>query len=247
MRRRRPVGRKIYTIHYLLDKQPKSISRDKLYNLMIGHYRDSPALKNLLFNKRCYSLLNDAVINPEHLNNFYKTYKLPINPFFPLFFMIKRNYLIDKENRKSAKHVYIQTRMSNLHPYILKYMTLVHDLEKNHNRALNTPIYNHYIFPKTKKQVDLYSRYKHRDWILFFRNFFELLIKNYQRLTADKIDLLTACFILACIPGGYSDLPDLSQVKKHYRSFSKKYHPDTGGDADLFVELKWAYDLLSDQ
>ena len=75
---------------YLLDKQPKALVRDTKYPLLISYYRSSPLLMRIRFNKRCYSLLHNAVIKPEHLENFYKTYRLPKDSFFPLFSMIKK-------------------------------------------------------------------------------------------------------------------------------------------------------------
>jgi len=43
------------------------------------------------------------------------------------------------------------------------------------------------------------------------------------------------------------DLPhgaDPVEVKKRFRELAKIYHPDTGGDAEKFIELKQAYDKL---
>ena len=35
-------------------------------------------------------------------------------------------------------------------------------------------------------------------------------------------------------------------VKKAYRKMSKKYHPDTGGDAEKFKEIVEAYELIKE-
>ncbi len=245
MRRRRPIGKKRYTIFTLLDKQPKSLSRSKHYSLMIGYLRDSPALQRIKFNQRCYSLLNNAVIKPEHLDNFYRTYHLPINPFFPLFFMIKREYLLNKELSKVEKRQYIQEKMKILPKYIDDFFRLLADLERSYNRGDKIPVYKNSLIPKTKKQVNLFNRNNHSDWIFFFKNYLNLLMEQYKRMPLEKTDQLLACFILICIPNDCSRLPNQSVVRKHYRSFSKKYHPDTGGDHGLFIEIKWAYDILS--
>ena len=244
MSRRRPIGKTVYTINLLLTKQPKALTRDKTYDLMISYFRSSPVLQSVKFNKRCYSLLNEAVIKPEHLNNFYRTYRLPRTPFFPLFFMIKRNYLLNRELKKREKQEYIIDRMNNLPPYVVKFLKLVKDLEQEYNRANKSPVFKSHIMAKTKKKADAYYRYNHGDWILFFNNYFELLLKEYERLLLVKIEQLSACLILMCIPEHFFEFPNESLVKKHYRSFSKKYHPDTGGDSLMFLEIKKARDFL---
>jgi len=38
----------------------------------------------------------------------------------------------------------------------------------------------------------------------------------------------------------------LDEIKKAFRKLSKQYHPDTGGDREIFESIKAAYDTLSD-
>jgi len=244
MRRRRPVGKNIYTIEYLLDKQPKALSRDTRYPLLISYFRSSPVLMRIRFNKRCYSLLHNAVIKPEHLENFYKTYRLPKDSFFPLFFMIKRNYLNNKNIKKREKQLYIQNGMENLPPYVIQFLKLINEMEKSYNRADLLPVYSKNIIPKTKKQIDNYRGFEHLDWYRFFLKHFEMMQKYYDRLPPVKTDKLTACLILECVPDSYEQLPGHSLVKSRYRKLSKEYHPDAGGDPELFIALKKARDLL---
>ncbi len=244
MRRRRPIGIKKYTISFLLEKQPKAICRDKYYRLMISYYRESTILKRIRFNRRCYSLLNDAVIRPEHLHNFYKTYNLPQDPFFPLFLLIKNNYFVTKDIRKREKQQYIQGRMRELSPHVDSFFKIIYEMEKRYNRAGQTPVYKKYIIPKTKKHVDRLAGYKHLDWFFFFSTYLEMLLKQYKRISYKTTGQLAACFMLECIPETFSDLPDQSLVNNHYRSFSKKYHPDVGGDPEFFIEIKRAHEVL---
>ena len=244
MRRRRPVGKKIYTIDYLLNKQPKSLAKDSNYLTMINYLKSSSNLRGIKFNKRCYSLLNNAVIKPEHLINFYKTYRLPKHPFFPLFFMIKRDYLKSRELKKKEKLDYIDHRMEELPKNVLRYLQFVMKMESGYNRSGLHPLYTEVITPKTKKQVDMFSSYSHGDWLKFFKSYLGMLLSRYQRSSSEKIDSLSACFILDCIPDYPSELPSVSIIKNNYRRMSKMYHPDTGGDATLFLEIKWARDVL---
>ncbi|MBI9099908.1 MAG: hypothetical protein JEY91_15615 [Spirochaetaceae bacterium] len=240
------MGRKIYTISYLLDKQPKAIRKDKNYQLMISYLQKASPLISIRFNKRCYSLLNNAVIKPEHLENFYRTYGLPKHPFFPLFFMIKRQYLINRENKKIERQEYIDEKMKNLPLHIEGFFNLLANLEIKYNRAGQNPVYKQTIMAKTKKQVDRYSSFGHPDWLIFMDDYFASLTGQYERIPADTIDRLSACFILKCIPDSINSLPGHSQIKTQYRSFSKEFHPDTGGDPRLFIRVKWARDYLLD-
>lgn len=243
-RRKRPVGRSIYSIHYLLDKQPKTLSRDSRYTQMISYYRSSPALQKIRFNRRCFSLLNDAVIEPAHLMNFYRTYRLPHDPFFPLFFMIKRSFLANKAEKKIEKALYIKTRMNQLPPSVIQMLTLVLEIEEKYNRSDRALIYRDSLFPKTKKQVDMYIKFSHSDWFLFFKKHFSVLRKEYERLTIEKTDQLLACFTLDCLPDNFKGSPDKSLIKRRYRNYSKIYHPDMGGAPELFIAIKWAHDIL---
>jgi curved DNA-binding protein CbpA len=45
---------------------------------------------------------------------------------------------------------------------------------------------------------------------------------------------------------GISRDADDAEVKTAYRQYAKKAHPDSGGDADSFSQLKTAYELLKD-
>lgn len=39
---------------------------------------------------------------------------------------------------------------------------------------------------------------------------------------------------------------NLDQIKAAFKKMSKKTHPDKGGNPDDFIEVKKAYDILSD-
>lgn len=46
---------------------------------------------------------------------------------------------------------------------------------------------------------------------------------------------------------GVSKDANLSEITKAYRQLARKYHPDTGGDAEKFKELGEAYEVLKDE
>ncbi|MFC1563196.1 DnaJ domain-containing protein [candidate division KSB1 bacterium] len=43
---------------------------------------------------------------------------------------------------------------------------------------------------------------------------------------------------------GLSGEPKLAEIKKCYRRLVQIHHPDHGGDAELFIKIKEAYDFL---
>lgn len=244
MNRRRPVGRKIYSVSYLLNKQPKSLSKQKHYQLMVSYLQNAPRLRDLRFNRRCYSLLNGAVVKPEHLENFYRTYRLPKNPFFPLFFMIKRNYLMERENKKLERKKYIEVKMKGIPSYVQKYFSLILQQEKKYNRAGNYPVFKENLSVRSKKKADIFVKYDHSDWIIFFGKYTACLSEFYERIPLAQIDRIYAYLILNCIPESPSTIPDETKISNRYRNYSKIYHPDRGGDPELFIKIKWARDLL---
>lgn len=46
---------------------------------------------------------------------------------------------------------------------------------------------------------------------------------------------------------GVRDDTPLAECKKVYRSLCRKYHPDSGGDADKFDEVQKAYSAIESQ
>lgn len=229
---------------YLLDKQPKSLSKQKHYQLMVSYLQNAPRLAGLRFNKRCYSLLNEAVIKPEHLEDFYRTYRLPKNPFFPLFFMVKRNYLMEREFIKFERKKYIEIKMTCIPSYVQRYFALIFQFEQKYNRAGNSPVFKNNLSVSTKKRANEFSNFEHADWIEFFGIYFACLGKHYERIPSENMDRIYAYIILNSIPDSLSELPDSAKVNNRYRNYSKIYHPDRGGNPELFIKLKWARDLL---
>ncbi|ORC32751.1 hypothetical protein B4O97_15770 [Marispirochaeta aestuarii] len=248
MRRKRRVSPKSYSLARLLSKQPKSLARHPLYPRMFQFYRLSTSLKSLRFSRRCYSLLDRAVIAPEHLGNFYKTYRLPKDPFFPLFFAIKRDYLNHRKDLKRRRESYILARVRELDPQILRFIRYLGKLEQKLNAAGKTPVWEKTVYPGSKKRADEYLRCSLDQWIQIFRSFGDGLQKRYPRKAgiADW-ERVFAAFILECPPGEDSaHYPDEALVRRQYRKLSKLYHPDSGGNPEHFRLIKQARDILTE-
>jgi len=248
MRRKRRVSPKNYSLARLLSRQPKSLAKHPLYSRMLHYYRLSERLRTLRFSRRCYSLLDRAVIAPEHLENFYRTYHLPKDPFFPLFFTIKRDYLKHREDLKRRRENYILARVRELDPQVLGFIRYLGRMEQQLNAAERTPVWERTIYPGSKKRADEYHRCSIDQWAEIFRSFGEGLQERYPRKTGNTDwKRIFAAFILECPPGDSTfHPPDEALVKRQYRRLSKLHHPDSGGNPERFRLLKQARDILTE-
>lgn len=240
VRRRRPKGRNIYGIARLLEKQPKALRSHEKWSQMAGYLKSDPELLNIRFNSRCYSLLHNGVIRPEHLENFYRTYRLPKNPFFPLFLLIKRDYLENRERRCREKKEYIREGLHRLPEYVRNVFIMAAGMEKDFNGGKLCPVYKKEFLPSTKKRMDEYLKYGHGDWIKFFESYLDKLGTAYESLPMKKVEYLDACLVLKMDPDEHYRRPREEDVNRRFRSLSKEFHPDRGGDPSLFIRLKWA-------
>lgn len=247
-RRRRTV--KVYSIAYLLSKQPKSLSRHHLYSQMLSHYRTSPRLQQLRMTRRCYSLLQHAVIKPEYLQNFYRTYRLPKDPFFPIFLRIKRDYMADRERKRRQKIEYIGTKMRELPPQPLTFIKYLAAFEEQYNGAGAFPVWTRHMFPRTKKRVREYAAFSQAEWIAHFEAHMQRLQQRYRRLDAHSAERVIAAYVLDCLPqngNAAAGRLDPQLAIRNYRRLSKLHHPDLGGDGNLFLQLQRAREVLSER
>jgi hypothetical protein len=244
-REKRPA--KLYPLTDLLSRQPKSLQKHEGYLELLSLYRASPRLRSLRISRRCYRLLDGARIAPEHLDNFYRTYRLPKNPFFPLFFSLKGAYLARRSELRRLREAWIHERFRELQPRLLRFITLLGKNERALNLAGRTPVWERVIYPKTKKQAREYLHYTTPQWAELFDHFGRELKLRYPAAPARKWDRLFAAFLLECIPQKEPfEEPDPQTVRRQYRRLSKLHHPDSGGDADFFLRLKEARDFLLD-
>ena len=244
-RRRQASSARSYSLPYLLSRQPKSLAKHELYGAMMVHLRASGRLAGVRFSRRCYTLLNQARIAPHNLVHFYRTYKLPKDPFFPLFFTIKRDYLAERERIKEERRHYILTTMRALAPPVLAQIKYLGYLECHFNAAGRSPVWEKHIFPTSRKQVDGYSRFSPRQWHAVYRRHLSRLSARYPGIRGAIADRVLACFVLGITPEKIPPVqPSPAEVARVYRRLSLLHHPDRGGHAETFISIKKARDLL---
>jgi len=212
---------------------------------MIEYYELSPRLRNLRISRRCYSLLNRATVDPQNLKYFYRTYRLPRDPFFPLFFLIKRDYQKKQVQRKEERTAFIAGKMRSLPEEIIGFIKSLAVYEQRLHRRNQYPVWSALIFPKTKKRAREYAYFSILEWVALLREYCDHLEERYPAHTTAYSDQLIACFILNCTPDTEPPfLPHRSLVNQSYRMLSKRYHPDRGGNPEYFMKIKWARDTL---
>jgi hypothetical protein len=212
---------------------------------MLSHLNTSPRLKNLRMTRRCYSLLLHGKITEENLVHFYRTYRLPKDPFFPLYFKIKREYLAKQRRRREEKIRYIAEMMRSLPEPYLGFVRYLARFEQGVNRAGKNPLWDEHIFPRTKKLAREYQDYGREEWLEVFTDYTKALKTRYRGVKDIAADRLLAGFILECLPEGVGNPPARETIIRNYRRLSKIHHPDRGGSEALFVALKWARDVLT--
>ncbi len=243
---KRPSNRKPYTIAYLLSKQPKTLQKNRHYPEMLFYYQSSRTLQKLRMNRRCYGILQRATIKPENLANLYRTYRLPKDPFFPLFLRIKRDYRELQERRRTEKMKYIAGKMRELPEEVLSFIKYLAVFEQQYNPAGGFPLWTTRLFPVTKKLVHRYCAFSREEWITFFDEFLDLLRDRYESIDEAVTARLLASFVLGfSLREGPLVPPSEGEIKKRYRRMSKIHHPDRGGDPRYFIRLQWARETLT--
>lgn len=202
-RKRRSPARqpaKKYSLGYLLSRQPKSLKKNEYYPIMMSYFRNSERLQRLRVSRRCYSLLQHAKIDPENLHHFYRTYRLPQDPFFPLFFKIKREYLQERQRKQEERVRYIAARMRSLPAPTLGFIKYLGWFEQSCNHSGGYPVWNQHMFPHTKKRVGEYMKFSNAEWINFFKAYLQSFVHRYRRISEETTEKLLACYVLGCLP-----------------------------------------------
>ncbi|MDC7221181.1 MAG: hypothetical protein PQJ59_14690 [Spirochaetales bacterium] len=243
-RRKRPVGRTIYSIPRLLDDQPAKLKKNPAYSRMVESLIGAEKLLSLRFNRRCYSLLHNAVIKPEHLENFYRTYRLPRHPFFPMFLALKRSYLEERERARKEREQAIARYVGEIDEGVRAYWNAFSDWERRFRGGKNS-ITHRYFYPSTLKKARAYSAYSYGEWCYYFRDYLELMKKSSTGVREDDEGrFILNRYILNLLPP--PAVISLGDVKRHYRKLSLVHHPDRGGEPDLFMLIRRAYGKLTD-
>lgn len=243
-RRRQHSSKKNLSLNRLLIRQPKSLAGHPLFELMISHYNTSEKLQKLRMNRQCYRLLDKAVITVENLPNLYRTYKLPRDPFFPLFIRIKMDYLSERERKRAERDKFIIGQVKELPREKRRIIRFLAELEEEISPSGERRLWEKRIYPGSKKRAQELHRISEYEWMNLVDDYLEALCSEYPVFSRRK-EQVSASLFLQIIPGlAPLTLPEQNTVTRMYRNLSRRYHPDSGGDSALFIRLQNSRDLL---
>ncbi len=246
-RRRRRVARgtESLTLDRLLFRQPKSLSKHPEFKLMQSHYRSSERLRTLRISRRCYRLLDRAMISPENLHHFHRTYRLPRDPFFPLFLTVKRDYLKEREEVARQREAYILKQVKTLSPRRRQTLRFLAEWEESINRAHERPVWDKTVYPGSKKRADELTKLTVGGWLQLYDDVMESMGRRYPGIDSRLIQMIRSSLILELIPVIHPlHFPDRVEVARAYRRLCRTAHPDAGGRAEYFIRIKESRDFL---
>ena len=249
-RRRRNRRRNIQdaariSLEHLLSRQPKTLNKHPQYDLMISHYRNSDTLRHLRINRRCYRLLDRAVITPENLHHFHRTYRLPKDPFFPLFLAIKKDYLNGREEAARQREAYILKQVKTLTPRRRQALRFLAEWEESINRAGERPVWEKTVYPGSKKRADQLTILSGSAWLSLYDGFLEAMGRRYPGIEPRLTKMIRATLVLELIPSIHPlRFPDRDEAARAYRRLCRTAHPDAGGRAEYFIRIKESRDFL---
>ncbi|MBF9015884.1 MULTISPECIES: hypothetical protein [unclassified Oceanispirochaeta] len=242
-KRRRSRKTKL-SLNRLLNRQPKTIRKHPHYELMINHYLASEKLQKLKINRQCYRLLDKAIITVENLPNLYRTYKVPQDPFFPLFITIKKDYLAERLKKIEEREKYILVQMKKLPREKRKVLRFLAELEESISPGGTRQIWGKKIYPGSMKRSREILKISESEWTEILDGYFESLSLKYPVFSKSREKVSASLFLRIRPSLNPLGFPSKETVNKSYRKLSRSYHPDSGGDASLFIRLQNSRDLL---
>lgn len=232
-----------YTLAALIEHQSAWFRRHSAYPQLVSCYKANPRLRTLRIRKLCWQVMNRGRVSEENLHNFVRTYRLPDDPFFTIFFHIKREHQAWQQEKEEERLSRIATLMRQVPPNVNRFMIFLAHLEQLRDSAC--PLWKTYFFPRTLKRANQLVALDLSEWIEVFSAYLEDLHTRFRGLPFDDTNRLLACMILDCLPDlNLRRWPLPETVKDSFRALSKQHHPDAGGSPQYFRVLAKAREVL---
>ena len=233
------AANKGYSLEELLEKQNNYCKNHELWPLLLQHYRANARLRTIRLRKNCYQVMSRGRVSESNVPHFIRTYKLPNDPFFSIYFQIKRAQIVYKKERAQERVKKIALLMRKLPPNINHFIIFLAHLEQIQNEAY--PLWKSFFFPRTIKQARELNQFTLPQWQAYFREYLDELFKKHAQLPFNNIDRLLSCMLLDCPPDVHlRRWPTNEEIKEAFRALSKLHHPDAGGDPEYFKAISEA-------
>ncbi len=230
------------TIAKLLFIQPQSIKKNPDFQLLVKILNDSAKLRKVILPPKAWKLVNEPRLEIKYLDNFIRTYYLPEKEFFKLFLELKWNY----QAQRNKKYLHRQQRISksaDAWPESIK--RLVFKLlyaERKCNDDI--PVYKRVLYPASLKRAEELSGFSAEKWAEIILKYYDSLKTHYRTIKLpDRAALMTFLQDLESVKRNAAQQNNAGH-RREYRKLLKKYHPDLGGDAKIFIAVKKRYDEL---
>lgn len=234
------------TVAALLERQPAAFRAHPAYPRLVARLRVSPVLARVRLDPIAFRLLDKARIEAKNLENLYVNRRLPRDPFFPLFLVVKREIAELRAQARRARDAAIAATVDSFPSEIRDFIIFLAKLEKRLNPRC--PLWRGTLYPRTKKRAAELAAFSYAQWIELFGPYLELLRRRYvdrPELRPMDPEKLLACMALRCLPDPETlRWPSDAEVKAAYRRLSKTVHPDAGGDVGLFRLITLAKETL---
>ena len=231
------------TIAKLLFIQPQSIKKNPDFQQLVKILNDSAKLRKVILPPKAWKLLNEPRLEIKYLDNFIRTYYLPEKGFFKLFLELKWSYQAYRVKRNLSRQQRISIKTETWPENIKKIIFELLNAEINCNE--NTPVYKKVLFPATMKRADELSVFSADEWAGIILKYYDSLADSYRTIRLPE----KAAFRNSIKSYVSSFMRDeckniTAENKREYRKLLKKYHPDLGGDENIFIAVKRRYDEL---
>ncbi len=238
------VMRKIKSIHTLLEVQPAGVRKHQDFKKLENILKTSLPLQRAVLNPNSWRLLNVPHLESRYLDNFMHTYHLPERSFFELFLTIKKQYRSDLDLKFLSRRRRVEAFTKKYPSRVLTAFSYFARLEATRNTKI--PVWRKSMFPGTLKRANELIEFTNDQWKALFSSHLDALEVFYRRIMLPEKRTFFYYLILECFPDTETgENPSPKRVKECFRKRSREYHPDKGGDPDLFRELREAYESLS--
>jgi len=217
----------------LLYVQAVSFKKQASFPELVAMLNASVLLRGARLGQRPWKLLAEPRLKPEHLPDFYATYRLPKSPFFELFLRLKWAERERKAMAKADRAGRIRTALAAVPEPFSRLMAWLGALESTANPK--KPLWKARYQPRSIKSAGALASLEPLDWKDELANALLAFRLSYPGLRVPDPGRLFDLAMLESLPDARTGRePDADTLRAGWRLACKRWHPDSGGSSDAF-------------